>query len=756
MKIKTSHRRTGLVLCVLIACLSLAACSSSPEAKSAKFMDAGKKFLVQKDPNRAIIQFRNAAQATPNRPEIYYQLALAYLDAKDIRQGVLALRKAVEIDPKHQAAQLKLSQLMASVNDPEILKDARERLEGVLQNDPASGDALHALALTELKLGDTKDGMQHLQQAVAAAPQELRIAVTLAQAKLQQGDAKGAEEALKKLLDLSPKRSEIRTTLADFYVSQKRYPDAEAQLKSALELDPKSTDALLSLGRLQYALGRKQEAEQTFKRAAGFDQTRIIYGVFLSTEGRTAEAISEFERLYKANNDDRQARTSLVLAYYKGGRAADGQRILADALKRNGKDIEALFQRGELYLESREYSQSEADLSQVLKMKPDAPEVHYVLAKLYQAQGKSLLYRQELSDALKLNPFLAAIRAEAARELVSSGNPQAGLDLLNAAPGDQKNSVALITERNWAFWYLGKLPEMRASLDQGLAQMKTSTLLLQDGLWKLRSGQTAAAKSSLEAALNVDPTDVRALAALRQSIQGPGATQKVKDYAGQNPKSAPVQEYLGIVLVANGDRVGARKAFEASKAADPNFVNADMRLVQVDVLDQKFDDARTRLQKLISAGKGNPRLELWLANLEVVKGNYDAALALYQKVVAEDPTNAAALNNLAYLLADYAKRPDDALKYAEKAVELAPTDPNSADTLGWILYQKGLYSNSLQYLELAAASSKGSVVSKYHLAMAYAKAGQQTKSKATLDAALKLDPKRPEARLAQELVRKSN
>ena len=79
-----------------------------------------------------------------------------------------------------------------------------------------------------------------------------------------------------------------------------------------------------------------------------------------------------------------------------------------------------------------------------------------------------------------------------------------------------------------------------------------------------------------------------------------------------------------------------------------------------------------------------------------------------------------------------------------------------ADTLGWILYQKGLYRNALTYLELAAAPSKGRAISKYHLAMAYAKAGQIEKSKATLQAALEQDPKLPEARLAQELVQKSN
>ena len=64
-----------------------------------------------------------------------------------------------------------------------------------------------------------------------------------------------------------------------------------------------------------------------------------------------------------------------------------------------------------------------------------------------------------------------------------------------------------------------------------------------------------------------------------------------------------------------------------------------------------------------------------------------------------DATNVIALNNLAYLLAR--DNPDEAVKLAQQAVELAPENADVQDTLGWVYYRKGLYSAALPYLQAA-------------------------------------------------------
>jgi len=110
------------------------------------------------------------------------------------------------------------------------------------------------------------------------------------------------------------------------------------------------------------------------------------------------------------------------------------------------------------------------------------------------------------------------------------------------------------------------------------------------------------------------------------------------------------------------------------------------------------------------------------------------------------------LNNVAYLLADYKNQPDEALKYAQKAQELTPNDPDSADTLGWVLYRKGLYSLAAATFESAVAKPGAGTVARYHLAMAYAKMGTRERGRAVFETALKLDPKLPEASAARQLL----
>jgi Tfp pilus assembly protein PilF len=141
---------------------------------------------------------------------------------------------------------------------------------------------------------------------------------------------------------------------------------------------------------------------------------------------------------------------------------------------------------------------------------------------------------------------------------------------------------------------------------------------------------------------------------------------------------------------------------------------------------------------------------LLLAQLEMNDGKNAAAIEQYRKVVALDEKNVLALNGLAYLLANN-KQPDEALKYAQKAKELAPDNPAVDDTLGWTYFQKGLYTLAVAHLE-GATAKEGTARRKYHLAMAYLKAGDPKRGRQTFDAAWKMDPNLPEAQAARQVL----
>ena len=755
MNIRSGSRPTCVALSFLAMTLLLSGCARSPEARSAGYLEAGKKLLAKNDPNRAILQFRNAVQATPQNPEAYYQLSLADFTVGDLQNGVASLRKALELNPKHRPAQLRMAQLMAMASDPALVKEAQERLQKLIHETPNDADALHALAFAELKLDEPEAAIQNLGRAMVLAPQNLTLAVSMADAKLKEKDTKGAEEVLKKASQDSPKSAEAAFFLGRFYGSQNRWPEAEQQFNRALSLDHQNADALYNLAALQNRTGRKQEAEQNFKRLSGLPGKTFkpIHATFLFEEGRRDEAIREFEALAKADPDDRDARTRLIAAYRAVQRPADAEKVLEAALKRNPKDSDALLQRGEMFVAAGDYGRAETDLNQVIRLSPDSAQAHYVMARFHRARGENLTYRQELMKALQLDERLTAIRIEAAQNLVASGDAKAALTLLDQAPSTQKTLTPVLVARNWVLWALGDVAEMRKGIDLGLSRGQSSDLLLQDGVWKLRAGKFPAARGSLEQALKIDPGDVRALGALTQSYraekQDATALQKVKEYASREPRSAPVQEFLGVLLTANGNRREARAAFEAARAGDPKFVMADLSLTQLDVADGKLDDAKRRLEEILSTDRSNITARLWLGNIEITNGNKKAALEEFRQVVTAAPNNAQGLNNYAYLLSEIGKQPTEALKYAQKARELSPGAAEYSDTLGWILYREGLYPLAVSELERAAKGNNPTW--KYHLAMAYAKAGDFERGKASLQAALKLNPNLPEARMAEEI-----
>lgn len=754
-----------LRICGAILVLAmLSACHRSPQAMRDKYLASGERHLRKHDYTRAILVFKNASRTMPKDAEPYYRLGLASEASGDLRTAVASFRTALSLNPKHAGAQLKMAQLMAATNDKGYLKDAEARLSALKQSQPASLEVLDALALAQLKLGETEKAVENLQQSLVKSPAELRSSILLAQAKLGQHDPNSAEQVLKKASEATPKSASARVVLGEFYLIEQRTPEAEAEFQRSLSIDAKNPDALLQLGNLYRATNRKQQAEQMFQRLAKYGPERYkpVHARFLFEEGRRDEALREFEALAKQNPGDRLTRSRLVAAYEVLNRSADAQKILDEALKKDPKDLDALLQRAELFLRraelflrSNKFPQAEADLNEVLHLRPDSAEAHYLRAQIQRERGDGLSYRQELSEALRLNGDALAIRVELAHSLIADRQAQAAVDTLNAAPVAQKDLTQWIVARNWAYWAMGDMPKMRSGVDQGLQRARTSELLLQDGVWKLGSGDYSAARVSLEGSLKINPTDVRALKALDTdyAVQKQAATglEKVKQYAAQEQQSAPVQEFLGETLLQQGDRAHARAAFNAAKKADPHFEDADFSLAQIDILEGKTDDAEKMVQGILASDPGNKVAPLWLANLEISKGDYSHATERYQQVISQNPNNAEALNNLAYVLAEYDHQTDQALTYAQKAVELAPDRPGYRDTLGWVLYRKALYTSAVT--ELESAASKGDNVRwHYHLGMAYLKAGDSKRGRATLQTALKQAPDLPEAKVAQQML----
>ncbi|MBQ3688161.1 MAG: tetratricopeptide repeat protein, partial [Treponema sp.] len=87
----------------------------------------------------------------------------------------------------------------------------------------------------------------------------------------------------------------------------------------------------------------------------------------------------------------------------------------------------------------------------------------------------------------------------------------------------------------------------------------------------------------------------------------------------------------------------------------------------------------------------------------------------YQKARAEDEENPTALNGLGYVLAHEERDLVKALNYCKRALALAPSSAACMDSVGWVYYKMGLYTEAKRYLTQAAQLDKNNELIAEHL-----------------------------------------
>jgi tetratricopeptide (TPR) repeat protein len=747
-----------IIVPLLLAATILAGCSRTPQEKETLFLARGKKYVQARDYPRALLEFSNAASAMPKDAEPFYQMGLVYADMGSVREAVRAFGVAVNLNPKHTEARLRRAELMARFGNQEVLREGQKDIQALLAAQPESAAALNALALAEVRLGDMTNAEQHLQQALDKLPQSLQSSVLLARLKLAQRDPAGAEDVLKKAVQQAPKSADAVLALGHFYLSTGKRAEAEAQFRNALNIDPKNASALIGRAAIELASGKRDQAERTYKQISELPDKRYkhVHAAYLLESGQQDAAIKEFERLAREDSRDRDARARLVSAYLVAGKFADAEKALSSTLKRNPKDVSALLQRSVILLRARRLEDARKDLADVLRTQPDSAEAHYILAQVYGARKEAQLRRQELGEAIRLRPGFLAARIELSQALLAAEAAKTALEIMDAAPENQHGTPSAIIQRNWVLYQLRDQAGFSKGVAQALAAGKTPDALIQDGFLKLWKREYVAARSSLEDVLKQRPDDLNTLSALMESYsaqkQVPAGLKRLREHAAQMPKSVSVQNYLGEVLLANGSRPEAREAFGRARAADPGSGAADIGLAKVNAAEGKFDEARKTLYSALSKDGNQSQTRLLLALIETKLGNQPAAIEQYRKVLETEPQSPLALNNLAYLLAGDNSRLDEALKYAQQVQELQPNNPGIEDTIGWIMYRKGLYGSAVQHLKGAVSRNGNAALYKYHLAMAYAKSGNRKLGQETLEAAFKLNPNLPEAAQAKQVL----
>ena len=703
----------------------------------------GNQWLARQDYQRALIEFRNAANAMPKDAEPVYRMGLAYLGRGDTRAAYQSFLKALGLNPAHSGAQLKVSEMRIASRDQQVISNAVSQLIGTFGQSPDDPEVIDTLAIGEWKLGKTDEALERLDEAVKRFPASLQSSVTLAQMKLRQNDAAGAEEVMKKAVSEAPRSANATLALARIYTLLRQPEKAESALQRTLQLDPENIPALFALGSLQLAARRTEDADRTYRRLAalpgkGFES---VHAIFLYRTNQREAALSELQKLARADGNNREVRMRLVQAYFGLNRVAEAEKELAASLQRDPKDTGALLQRAQLRLRMGRADDAERDLQEVLHYTPDSVLAQFALASVYQAKGLPHSQQQELEKIVDKNPGLLAARLELAKHFLYGKQAQTAQTVLETAPNEQKRLVPWLVLHNWCLMAGAHWQETRAGIEQALRLGKTPDTLYQKAAFLFLQRDYPGARSQIEELLNSNPADVRSADLMMQisaaQKQIPQGLAKLQDLAVRSPKSAPFQKLLGEWYGRSGNSAAARSAYERATAADPHFVPASLALAELDLQEGRRDPAIQRLDAVLATAPSDVSALLLSARAEDEAGDRAKSIVRYRKVLEVDSSNPMALNNLAYALAW--DNPDEALQFAQKAAEIVPDNPYALDTLGWVYYRKGIYSMAVRYLE--AAVQKGSTPKReFHLGMGYLKAGDRLRGQQMMRQALQQNP----------------
>jgi tetratricopeptide (TPR) repeat protein len=116
-----------------------------------------------------------------------------------------------------------------------------------------------------------------------------------------------------------------------------------------------------------------------------------------------------------------------------------------------------------------------------------------------------------------------------------------------------------------------------------------------------------------------------------------------------------------------------------------------------------------------SQGKERSLLLQLLAAIRNLQSDYAGSIALYRQVIAENPRDILAMNNLAYLLSALEKKHDAALGLIEQAKKIFGPNPTLLYTEALILLNKAEPATALKLLEVATAEAP-SASGYFHLA----------------------------------------
>ena len=197
--------------------------------------------------------------------------------------------------------------------------------------------------------------------------------------------------------------------------------------------------------------------------------------------------------------------------------------------------------------------------------------------------------------------------------------------------------------------------------------------------------------------------------------------------------------HIGYIYMEN-NRIGeAIDLLEARMKKGPPRPQVYNYLTSLYMANNQQDQAVETIEEGVTLYPENVDLLYQKAMVYERSGRHEDAWHAMKDLLAVDDEHAEALNFLAYALAVDNRDLDEAIVYAEKAVELKYA-PHILDTLGWVYYRQGRLIEALKVIEEASRQLNDDAVIYEHLAEIHLALKNMEEARAAFDKALELQP----------------
>jgi arylsulfatase A-like enzyme/Tfp pilus assembly protein PilF len=278
--------------------------------------------------DEAIAQVKEALAADPDIVEAYMLLGNFLKKAKRPAEAIAAYKQALVLDDEHQGA---LFSLALAYKDGGKLKDALAGFERAQALDPRNGKVLWQLADIHMQQGEPQKAEAIVKDALARKVDEPRFLLKLGESQIEAKQFADAEKSLKSALEKKPDLETARFNLGLAYEEQGRTEDAIAAYRAEVEARPKAYRAAFNLAKLLQKAGRPQEALPFFQKAVDAQADFGTGQLYLAKALLDAGDLPGAERWARSGLERKPDPRLAPLGHY----------VLADVYNRQGRMVEA-------------------------------------------------------------------------------------------------------------------------------------------------------------------------------------------------------------------------------------------------------------------------------------------------------------------------------------------------------------------------------------------------------------------------------